>query len=223
MQYPNVYWRRYLKRLSVTVILLISVGLVGIFTKHEWIATLSAIMCCYLVCVRLLLVIIPERHAIVKKGVVSRVCAREERYMIWDPCVRGGRIVSMECGKVDAYVHERIVVLPSQGYQVCACAIRVRLEHILHINAWQRFYDAIILEKEGKAVSVDALVDRLVECVRRSPLDISGDEERMKNYLLPILANEANALFKPYGLIARVECDVQFARQYVVPSSKERR
>ena len=188
-----------------------------VVTDHNWIILLAAGSFCWLVYVRVVRIKISARSAVMQKGKIIEVCLEGDRRMIWDRDVFWRRIVCLECDEVDGAKYVRTVIFPVQGCQVCICDIVVTLEHIMHRNAWQRFYDMLIMSHECVDAILQGVIDKAVRTVRVPLPEINSKQDEPRSHISGSLVNVLNASLKPYGLLANVKCMIEFTRIYRVP------
>lgn len=222
MKYPSEYWVKHFRYWWVTLgaLFLTLVILFRSIKSGEGLITFCAgAIFGLVVYYRILRVDIPKRSAIMDDGKIVEICLRGERRMIWEPNIFGNRIVLVACEEVTGRIYDSLVVFPAQGYQVCICSINITLEHIMHSDAWQRFYDNIVMEKGGRMDVIRSVIDNALNEVRRPPIHISGEKDEMVSHVVSPLTNALNRALKPYGLVARVDCKIKSTAAHVIPKS----
>lgn len=220
MNYPTEYWTEHLRYWWGTLGALGLLGVASVISINRGellIGFIFSAIFCLVFYYRILCVAIPARSLFVRKGKVVEICMQQERRMIWDPSMRGKRIVRMMCcEELIELAYKSVVVFPAQGYQVCVCTITVKLGYIMHEYAWQRFYDNLVMRREGIS-EVRSLMARALEIVRRPPIGISGEKAAIKSHVVSPITNALNEQLKSYGLVACVDCEPSFAPVHAIP------
>lgn len=218
MSCPTDHWLRRLGYWCGTIWLLCLVGFgvwIALNRGNSFLAVCGCIVGCFVVYARVLCVTIPAHSLIVRRGWVVGYFDKPTIKMFWSKELRAARVVKIKQDDFLRYSYKAMAVYPSQGYRLCVCSVTVSVHMGMRINELQAFYDAFILVGSDGESMMNICVSEALATVPRPPLEISGKEYEMKQYVSLVFDEELEKKLSLYGLCPQSDCNVSFANKHL--------